>query len=174
MRTGLEPNKSFDMFSSTKATNESSNPKDWLGLKDESSEEDELPRRTSQKVQPVITTLVKKPPIAPVQEASEPPKKSVLDSLLDDDRRALTEKTTITPIATSKKAGQDFWLDELTNPTKHSSTTGISKTSSLTDNQQVKSSTKPLFDTKTDTIFNTDPQISTGTRTNSSTVNVSR
>src|SRR5689334_8794046 len=71
LRTGLEP----QIFSPTKTTTESSKSHDWLGLKDESSDEDE----------PVITTLVKKTPIAPIQGAiptvSESPKKSLLDDL---------------------------------------------------------------------------------------------
>jgi hypothetical protein len=159
MRTGLEPNKSSDIFSSTKTTTESSKSNDWLGLKGESSDEDVPPPRVIQKTEPVITTLVKKIPIAPVQEAPltipELPKKSVLDDLLEDDRRALKEKSTRPPTIISNNAAQGFWLDEQTTPNKRLATAVIPKTSLFTDNQQMKSSIKPLSDTKTDYgIFN--------------------
>jgi hypothetical protein len=60
MRTGLEPNKFTDMFPPTKTTTESNKSDNWLGYKDESSEEDEPPLRSIQKIEPVVTTLVKK------------------------------------------------------------------------------------------------------------------
>jgi hypothetical protein len=187
MRTGLEP-KSSDMFSSIKTTTESSKQEDWLGLKDDSNDEDQLPPHGTQKPQPSVTTFIKKIPIAPIQEAhstvAEPPKKSVLDIFLEDERRTLTEKTTLTPTVISNNTTQK-----------------ISKTSSYTDNQHLKSLTKPLFDTKNDSgifkilkifnfcsfflaeeifktskdpIFAMDPQFSNAMRTNSSSVNVSR
>ncbi|CAF3244284.1 unnamed protein product [Rotaria sp. Silwood2] len=188
LRTGLEPNKSSDIFSSTKTTTGSSKSNDWLGLKDETSDEDEFPTNITQKVEPSINTLAKKAPILPVQETAstvvEPPKKSLLDDLLEDDRRALTEKTPITPKVQTNKTTQDFRLDERTTSNKRSTTVGISKTPSFTDNQEVKSSIKTLFDTKTDytndifkdtsknSLFTTDQPISTAIRTNSSTVNL--
>ena len=99
MRTGLEPNKPLDIFSSTKPTTESNKSNDWLGLKYDSDEDDQSPPRGTQHISSVVTTLVKKNPIAPAQAPpptiQEPPKKSVLDDLLEDDRRALTEKTPI-------------------------------------------------------------------------------
>jgi hypothetical protein len=154
MRTGLEPNKFTDMFPPTKTTTESNKSDNWLGYKDESSEEDEPPLRGIQKIEPAVTTLVKKTPIVSVQETlptvSEPPKKSVLDDLLEDDRRVLTEKTALTPTVVSNTTKQDFWLDERTSSTKRPATTGLPKPSLFTDTQQIKSSTKPLFHTKND------------------------
>jgi hypothetical protein len=144
LRTGLELPKSSDIFPSTKTTTESSKSNDWLGLKDEPSDEDAFAPSLIQKIEPVVTTtLVKKTPTVPIQQTHptkpEPPKKSIIDDLLADDRRELTEKTT-----------QDFWLDERTASNKRPTAPVISKTSLFTDNQQIKSSTKPLFDAKTD------------------------
>ncbi|CAF0907100.1 unnamed protein product [Adineta steineri] len=186
MRTGLDPKRSTDLFPPTKkTTNESNNPNDWLGLKDESSEEDDLPQRRKEKIEPAITTLAKKTPLAPVHEVSatvsELPKKSVLDDLIEEDRRALSEKTPITATATINKTSQDSWFSDHTNSNKRPSVGAIPKTSLHIDNQQVKPSTKPLFDTKTDSafkdvseslMFNTNSQVLPTTRNNSSTVNL--
>lgn len=155
LRTGLEPTKSSDLFSPTRTTADSNKSTNWLGLTGESSDEDQPPPRGTPKTEPVVTTFVKKPPIAPIQEVTpaviEQPKKSVLDAFLENDRRALTEK--IIPPATnaSNNTAQDFWLDDRSNSNKRLTTGGISKTPPFTDNQQIKSSTnKSLFDTKND------------------------
>jgi hypothetical protein len=143
MRTGLEPNKPADIFSLTRPIIESNKSNDWLGLKSDSDEDDQLPPRgVPQKVGSVITTLAKKTPVAP--------KKSVLDGFLDDDRRFLTEKTPITPTIASNNTAPTFWLDERPTSTKRPATAGIQKTSSFTDNQPTKSSIKSSFDTKPD------------------------
>ncbi|CAF3661727.1 unnamed protein product [Rotaria sp. Silwood1] len=188
LRTGLEPNKSSDIFSPTKTTTGSSKSNDWLGLKDETSDDDVFPTHITQKIEPAITTLAKKAPILPVQETRstivEQPKKSVLEDLLEEDRRALTENTTITRQISTNKPIQDFLFDERTTSNKRPTTTSISKTPSFTDNQGVNSSTKTLFDTRNDytndifknplkdSIFHTDQPISTAIRTNASTVNL--
>jgi hypothetical protein len=142
------------MFSSIKTTNESKKTNDWLGLKDESSEEDEFPAHVPPKVESTISNLVKKNPIAPVQHAPptviEPPKKSVLDGFLEEDRRSLTVNTPIKPPIASNTTGPNLWFDEHTNTNKRPTTAGISNSTLFTDKQQVKSSTKPLFDTKND------------------------
>jgi len=138
------------MFSSIKTTTESSKQDDWLGLKDEPNDDDQFPPRGTQKTQPSVTTLIKKTPIAPIQETrptvAEPPKKSVIDILLEDDRRTLTEK----PNFISNNTTQNLWLDDQTTSNKRLATGGISNTSSYTDNQQIKSPSKTLFGTKTD------------------------
>jgi hypothetical protein len=153
MRTGLEPNNFSDIFPTSKASTESSKSNNWLDLKDESSDEDQSPLRPIQKIEPVVTTLAKKLPIAPIKETPstvpEPPKKSVFD-LLEDDRRALTEKSALTPTVLSNNASQDFGFDDRITANKRPATAGPPKTSLFTDNQQIKSTTKPLFDTKTD------------------------
>ncbi len=142
------------MFSSTKTPTESNKSNDWLGLTGGSSDDEELAPRITQKIEPAITTLAKKIPIAPVKETPaivpEAPKKSVLDDLLEDDRRALKEKPTHTPAVLPNNTASEFWLDERTTANKRPATAGIPKTSSFTENQPTKSSTKPLFDPKTD------------------------
>ncbi|CAF4942679.1 unnamed protein product, partial [Rotaria sp. Silwood1] len=190
LRTGLEPNKSSDIFSPTKTTTGSSKSNDWLGLKDETSDDDVFPTHITQKIEPAITTLAKKAPILPVQETRstivEQPKKSVLEDLLEEDRRALTENTTITRKISTNKPIQDFLLDERTTSNKRPTTTSISKTPSFTDNQGVNSSPKTLFDTRNDytndifknplkdSIFHTDQPISTAIRTNASTLDMKK
>ncbi|CAF0997189.1 unnamed protein product [Rotaria sordida] len=167
LRTGLEPNKSDN----------------WLGLKGETSDEDEF---LTQKVEPAISTLAKKAPLLPFQKTSstvdEPAKK--LASFLEDEKRALKEPTTIPPKFPTKTITQGFRLDERTISNQRPATPGISKTFSFTDDQDVKSPFKTLFDTKTDytddffkdtskdSIFNKDQPISTAIRPNSSTVNL--
>ncbi|UJR31447.1 hypothetical protein I4U23_018940 [Adineta vaga] len=184
MRTGLEPNKSFSMSSPNKptATTESNNSNDWLGLKDESSDEDEFPIRPPQKTEPVTTTLAKKTPLLSVPEP--PPKKSVLDDLLNDDRRALTEKTPVVPTVTSKITSQNLWFDDEKISDKRSSTANTQKTLLFQDTQQNKPSTKTPLDSKTDfsnitfkdsgkdSLFTNESPISTATRSNSSAVNL--
>jgi len=150
MRTGLEPNKSSDIFSTSKPSTGSNKSNNWLDLKDESSEEEQFPPRPIQKIEPVVTTIAKKTPIAPIKEAPstvpETSKKSLFD-ILDDDRRTLTEKSAT---VLSNNASQDFGLYDRTTSNKRPATAGPSKTSLFTDNQHTKSATKPLFDTKPD------------------------
>jgi len=162
LRTGLEPdkspdifstNKSSDIFSTAKPSTDSNKSNDWLGLKDESSEEDESapPPRPAPKIEPVLTTVAKKTPILPVQQPTptvvvEPPKKSVLDAFLDDERLVLTTKTPITPVVpTTTNSATDFWLDDRTNTQKRPATAGTTRTPSFTDTQPIKNSTNTDF-----------------------------
>ncbi|CAF5210857.1 unnamed protein product, partial [Rotaria magnacalcarata] len=90
LRTGLEPNKSTDMFSSTKTTTGTNKANNWLGFNNGSSDDDEYPTHTTKKSEPAVTTLVKRTAALSLHEAppkvAEPSKKSVLDGLLEDDR----------------------------------------------------------------------------------------
>jgi hypothetical protein len=142
------------MFSPIKNATESNKSHNWLELKDDSSDDDGPPPRAMQKIEPVITILAKKTPTLPIHEASptvpEPPKKSGIDAFLEDDRRALTEKTILPPTVVSNNKATDFWLDDRTISTKRPATAGPPKTPLFPDNQQMKSSTKSVFDSKTD------------------------
>jgi hypothetical protein len=124
-----------------------------MGLKDESSDEDQFPLRPTPKIESVVTTLAKKVPLAPTKEihpvVAEPPKKSVFD-LLEDDRRALSEKSALPPPVMSNNSSQDFNFGDQTASNKRPATAGQTKTSLFTDNQESRSMTKPLFETKTD------------------------
>ncbi|CAF3385709.1 unnamed protein product [Rotaria socialis] len=188
LRTGLEPNKSTDMFSSIKTTTGSSKANDWLGLNDGSSDEDEFPTHTTKKSESAVTTLVKKTAALPFHEAppkvAEPPRKSVLDGLLEDDRRALTEKITPPIKVPAPKITPDFLFDDRTSSNARPASVGISKPQLFTDSQELKPPTKSSYDQKTgfdinmfkdtpkDSIFTTDQQISTATRGNASTTNL--
>lgn len=156
LRTGLEPTKTSDIFSSMKPTTDTTKSTNWLGIVGESSDDEQPPPRGIPKTEPVVTTLVRKTPLIPAQEPApppviEPPKKSRLDALIDDDLQSFaTEKITPQPSTNSNNRTQDFWLDDRTSSNKRPPTGGITKTPSFTDNQPIKSSTKSLFDTKPD------------------------
>ena len=154
IRTGLEPNKSSDLFANLKSTTESSKAKDWMGLKSESSDEDEVPLRPTEKYEPVITTIVKKNPIAPPHETpaavSEQPKKSFFDKFQEDEQQALTEKITRPPPVPSNSTMPDFIFDNQTASNKRPATAGPSKTSSFLDQLEKKPTMRSSFDTKND------------------------
>jgi hypothetical protein len=164
MRTGLEPNRSLDMFSSTKAPTDSNNDNSWLGLKDEPTDDDEelpaapQPVRVALKAESALSTLVKKTALATAQPVHaaviEPPKKSVFD-ILDDDRRELHEKTILPPSATSVVKAPDFWLDDRSAMNKRPPTVPLIKPSE--SQSPSKSSMKSSFDTRND--FGTFPSL---------------
>ena len=146
MRTGLEP-------TIPKPSTESSKSDNWMGLKNDSSDEDPFPLRPTPKVEPVVTTLAKKVPIAPTKETppvlAEPPKKSLFD-FLDEDRQALSEKSILPPAVTSNSSSQDFYFGDQTASNKRPATAGPTKTSLFPNNQETKSVTKSSFETKPD------------------------
>lgn len=146
MRTGLEPTKSSDFLGSLKSTPASGKANDWLELKSGSSEEDEFPSRPTQKYEPVVTTIAKKTPII----TPEAPKKTSLDSLLDDDRRLLSEKTPLPPPAPTSSITQDFLFDDRTTSNKRPSTAGPTKTSWLSDQPASKPTVRSSLDAKSD------------------------
>lgn len=154
LRTGLEPNKSSDPFLNLKRTMESSNTKNWLDVTAESSDEDEVALRPTQKYEPVVTTIAKKNPIVPAQESpsvvSEPPKKTLFDKIREDDQRALTEKIILPPNASSNSNMPDFLSDNRTASDKRPSTAGPSKSISFFDQLESKQPMRSSFDTKND------------------------
>ena len=154
MRTGLEPSRSSDIFASGKATNEASASGNWLGLTDDNSDkDDEFLLRTPKKTESVVTSPAKKATATSssmqdfLPAAVEPPKRSVLDDLLDKDRLALNEKTAIKPAATASTKVQDFWLEQPTPSNNRPSTAGASRT---TDFSTSKSATRSSYETKND------------------------
>lgn len=160
LRTGLEPNRSLDMFSSTKAPTDSNNDNSWLGLKDEPmDEEEELPPppppqpvRVAPRAESAVSTLVKKTPLATAQPGpaavTEPPKKSVFD-LLEDDRKQLHEKTILPANLTSATVkAPDFWLDDRSTTNKRPPTAQPIKPSE--SQSPMKSSMKSSFDARND------------------------
>lgn len=154
LRTGLEPTKSSDLFATLKSTTESSKAKDWMDLKSESSDEDEPPLRPTEKYEPVITTIAKKNPIAPIQETpaaiSEPSKKSFFDKFKEDEKQALTEKIPLPPPVSSNNTMQDFMFDDRTTTNKRPATAGPSKPSSFLDQLASKPAMRSSFETKSD------------------------
>ena len=124
------------MFSPTKTTTGSNKTDDWLGLKDESSDEDEFPTHTTRKSEPVVTAPVKK-----TQKLAEPPKKSVLDGLLDDDRRALSEKITPPIKVSTPKITPDFLFEDRTSSNIRRTSAGMSRSPLFGDSHELKSST---------------------------------
>lgn len=154
LRTGLEPNKSSETLFGSKATTGSNKDDDWLGLKDNSDDDDDIPTRQKPKADTTISKLASKTPIRPAQEppaaVQEPPKKSVLDSLLDDDRRALSEKTPISPKAPASKATPEFLFDDRSTQNKRPSTAETPRSIFFTDTTETKASTKTSIDLKTD------------------------
>ncbi|CAF2065790.1 unnamed protein product [Rotaria magnacalcarata] len=189
LRTGLEPNKSTDMFSSTKTTTGTNKANNWLGFNNGSSDDDEYPTHTTKKSEPAVTTLVKRTAALSLHEAppkvAEPSKKSVLDGLLEDDRRAAFSEKITPPIKVpAPKITPDFLFDDRTSSNVRSAAAGISKPQLFTDSQELKPSTQSSYDQKTgfdniifrdtskDFIFTTDQQISTPARGNASTTNL--
>ena len=155
LRTGLEPTKSSDLFANMKSTPESSKANDWLGLKSESSEEEEPPARLTQKYEPVVTTIAKKTPIMPTKETPatmhEAPKKPFIDSFLDDERRILSEKTPLPPpAAPTSNLTQDFLFDDRSTTNKRQSTSGPTKSSWIPDQPASKPTTRSSLDAKSD------------------------
>ena len=159
LRTGLEPNRSFDNFPSTKAPTDSNNDNSWLGLKDEPTDEDEevpplppQPVRVAPRVESAVSTLVKKTPLATAQPVPaaviEPPKKSLFD-LLDDDRKQLHEKTILPANVTSTAVkAPDNWLDDRNTTNKRPPAAPLIKPSE--SQSPMKSSIKSSFDTRND------------------------
>ncbi|CAF1250114.1 unnamed protein product [Adineta ricciae] len=194
MRTGLEPNKSFSTMSSNKtaATTtpaESNDPNAWLGLKDESTEDehDDFLSRPKQKVESVVTTLAKKTLTTPIQAKPqaipEQPKKWNIEDFLDNDKEQLKQPIIVPPV-TSTKTSPSSWLQDLTTTDKRSTSLNTPKTTSLTEVQPAKSTAQKLFDsdndlknvtfrdTEKESLFTNDPSVSAATRSNQSTVNL--
>lgn len=155
LRTALDP---IPTSPGKKNTNDS----DWLGLRNESTEDDEdyepIPPKPAPKIEPVVTTVAKKPPItstvsqptpAPVVETK---KKSLLDSLFEQDKEELNKNTPIivaTPTAPVIKPSSSSWLDDIPSATpKRPSTAGAIRTSDTTS--PTRNPVKSLSDTKTD------------------------
>ena len=131
-------------------------------MRNESTEEEEdyepIPPKPAPKIEPVVTTVAKKPPItSTVSQPAPTPvvetkKKSLLDSLFEQDKEELNKITSIiiaTPTAPVVKPNSNSWLDDIPSTTpKRPSTAGAIRTSDTTS--PTRNTVKLLPDTKND------------------------